>query len=302
MALSHYVNTMGRNLSQRYGHKVHKIAIDAGFTCPNRDGTKGNGGCTFCNNVSFSPNGRNIPDVTLQIQAGKQVIRKRTGARKYIAYFQAYTNTYADVCELEKQYDTVLAEKDIIGLSVGTRADCVSNEVLDLLQKYQNQGIEVWLELGLQSTFDETLQKVNRGSDFADYQKVITQAQQRQIPVCTHLIIGLPGENKQHNKVSLQRVLDHGVQGLKLHPLHVVKGTQLANQWRQGEYQPLSMLEYIHIAADLIEMTPDHIVYHRVTGTAPKQLLLAPDWCSKKWAVLNGIENELKSRGVKQWN
>lgn len=174
MTLADYVNTFGQAMLRRYGERVHKVAIDAGFTCPNRDGSKGRGGCTFCNNSSFSPNGRHPAPVTEQIAAGRAVIRRRTGARRFIAYFQAYTNTYADVEELARLYGQALREPDVIGLSVGTRPDCVPPQVLDLLCGYCDQGYEVWLELGLQSSFDETLERVNRGHDFADYSRAVS--------------------------------------------------------------------------------------------------------------------------------
>jgi len=294
VVLSSYVNTFGQAMLHRYGERVHKIAIDADFTCPNRDGSKGRGGCTFCNNVSFSPNGRQPPGISEQIAAGRQVIRRRTGARKYLAYFQAYTNTYADIDSLRSLYDQALSEPGVIGLAVGTRPDCAPAPVLDLLAGYQRQGHEIWLELGLQSSFDESLRRVNRGHGFAEYETALLAARRRGLQVCTHLIIGLPGETKQHCKLTLERVLALGVDGLKLHPLHVVKGTQLANEWRRGEYQPLLLDEYIDIAADLIRHTPPEVIFHRVTGTASKKILLAPDWCSQKWLVLNRITDALK--------
>jgi radical SAM protein (TIGR01212 family) len=287
--LAQYVNTFGRAMLARYGERVHKIAIDAGFTCPNRDGSIGRGGCTFCNNVSFSPNGRRPRRIAEQIESGRQVIRKRTGARKYIAYFQAYTNTYADTRELSRLYGQALKEPDVIGLDVGTRPDCVPDEVLDLLADYQQQGFEVWLELGLQSAHDATLDHVNRGHGFAEYKQAALKARRRGIKVCTHLILGLPGESTEHHLASLNSVLELGVDGLKFHPLHVVKGTQLANEWRRGEYQPLTMDEYVADVVELIKRTPDEVVLHRVTGTASSNILLAPEWCSKKWQVINAI-------------
>ncbi len=296
MILSDYVNTFGQAMLKRYGERVHKLALNASFTCPNRDGSKGRGGCTFCNNVSFSPNGRDPAAIQQQIDAGRRVVRKRTGARKYIAYFQAYTNTYDDVRELEKLYDQALADPDVIGLSVGTRPDCVPDPVLDLLATYQRRGYEVWLELGLQSASDKTLERVNRGHGFGEYRSAVRRAHLRGLQVCTHLIVGLPGECRSHCVTTLDRVLEHGVEGLKLHPLHVVKGTMLANQWRRGEYTALPLETYISIAADLIRLTPPEVIYHRVTGTAPSQLLLAPAWCSWKWRVLNRLTAELHQR------
>ena len=300
MALSDYVHTFGQYLLEQHGERVHKIALDAGFTCPNRDGSKGIGGCTFCNNVSFSPNGLTPPSIASQIDKGKRAISRRTGAHKFLAYFQAYTNTYADVQLLSAMYEEALREPGMVGLSVGTRPDCVPDEVLDLLQGYQQRGLIVWLELGLQSAFDDTLKRVNRGHGLKEYRDTLLAARARDIPVCAHLIVGLPGETEAHCHTTLDTVLDLGVDGLKLHPLHVVKGTMLANEWRHGEYRPLEVEEYIRIAANLIERTPQEIVYHRVTGTAPRDILLAPAWCSQKWNILNGIEHELSKRGTRQ--
>ncbi|MGF1644701.1 MAG: TIGR01212 family radical SAM protein [Thiotrichales bacterium] len=295
--LSDVVHTFGQWLMARHGERVHKIAIDAGFTCPNRDGTKGLGGCTFCNNASFSPNGRKPAAVAAQMDAGRRGIDRGTRARKYLAYFQAYTNTYADVTELKAQYDAALQYPGVIGLSIGTRPDCVPTAVLDLLAGYRAEGHEVWLELGLQSAFDESLARVNRGHGLTEYIETCGAARARDIPVCTHLIVGLPGEGGAHYRETLDTVLELGVDGLKLHPLHVVKGTALARLWRHGGYAPLSREAYVEHAADLIERTPWSVVLHRVTGTAPAGLLLAPDWCARKWPVVNAVVAELARRG-----
>ncbi len=310
MTLADRVNTFGIDLVRRYGYRVHKLAIHAGFTCPNRDGSKGRGGCSFCNNVSFNPNAGNAlgngaspaPErsVAEQIDSGRQVIRRRTGAERFLAYFQAYTNTYDDIARLGALYRQALDEPDVIGLSVGTRPDCVPDAVLDLLAGYRAEGHEIWLELGLQSAFDSTLARVNRGHSFADYRRTVRAARLRGIPVCTHLIVGLPGEGREAALETLARVIALGTDGLKLHPLHVVQHTVLAHQWRRSGYQPLALEDYIEIAADLIERTPEEVLYHRVTGTAQREILLAPDWCSKKWIVLNGIENALRRRGTRQ--
>lgn len=318
MQLTDYVHTFGQWLLARHGERVHKIALDAGFTCPNRDGAKGIGGCTFCNNASFSPNawagegnavppqvlpqrlGRPVRPLEEQIEAGRMGIARRTRAHMYLAYFQAYTNTYADVQQLKALYDKALAVPGMIGLSVGTRPDCVPPAVLDLLAEYRQQGLEVILELGLQSAFDESLARVNRGHGLKEYEVTCRAARVRGIPVCTHLILGLPGEDERHYQRSLDIVLDIGTDGLKLHPLHVVKGTQLANEWRRGEYTPLKLDDYVRAAVDLIERTPWDVVYHRLTGTAPAQLLLAPRWCASKWPVVNAIVAELERRGSRQ--
>jgi len=298
MYLDQSVLTFGRAMREKYGYKVHKLAIDAQFTCPNRDGTKGIGGCTFCNNTSFSPNARKPPEVSEQIAAGRQVILKRTGATHYLAYFQAYTNTYADINYLKSLYDNALSHPDVIGLSIGTRPDCVPDGVLKLLTHYQDQGYEIWLELGLQSSFDSTLDEVNRGHGWAEYQDAIERAQQHDLQVCTHLIVGLPTETAQHSLISMSRVLETKPAGIKIHPLHIVKGTQIARQWKKGDYKALSMDEYVDTVVQMVNMAPDDMIFHRLTGTASKELLLAPEWCSKKWLVLNAITSRLNEAAV----
>lgn len=300
MILSNYVHTLGQQLLERYGERVHKIALDAGFTCPNRDGSKGHGGCTFCNNASFSPNGRRPLPLEAQWASGRSAVARRTGARRFIAYFQAYTNTYGTLEHLQRLYREALEEPGVVGLAVGTRPDCVFPEVLGLLARYRDEGREVWLELGLQSAHDETLARVNRGHGFREYRDATMAARRLGIPVCAHLIVGLPGETARHCHDTLDRVLELGVEGLKLHPLHVVRRTVLAHQWRRGEYRPLELEEYVAIAADLIERTPWPVVFHRVTGTAAPDVLLAPSWCSGKWPVLNAIAAELARRGRRQ--
>lgn len=293
MYLDQAVLTFGRAMREKYGFKVHKLAIDAQFTCPNRDGSKGIGGCTFCNNTSFSPNARKPPTVDEQLDAGRRIIVKRTGATRYLAYFQAYTNTYADISYLKSLYDSALSHDDVIGLSIGTRPDCVPDAVLSLLAQYQSRGYEIWLELGLQSSFDKTLDAVNRGHGFSEYLDAIKRAQQYNLQVCTHLIVGLPGETMQHSLTSMSRVLETRPGGIKIHPLHIVRGTQIARQWKSGEYQTLSMNDYVDTVVNMVKMAPEDMIFHRLTGTAAEDLLLAPAWCNKKWLVLNEITRKL---------
>ena len=202
MDLTKHATTLGRHLKQKWGERVHKVSINAAFTCPNRDGSKGIGGCTFCNNASFSPSSKIITPVEEQVLAGQKVIIKRTGAKKYLAYFQSYTNTYAEINYLRELYESALNSPNVIGISVGTRPDCVPDAVLDLLQSYQQQGHEVWLELGLQSAFDESLNRVNRGHGFAEYVDAIKRARKRGLQICTHLIAGLPREKPEDTPVS----------------------------------------------------------------------------------------------------
>ena len=294
MDLTKHATTLGSHLKKKWGERVHKVSVNGAFTCPNRDGTKGVGGCTFCNNSSFAPSARLITPIEEQVLAGQKVIIKRTGAKKYIAYFQAYTNTYAEIEYLRELYESALNSPNVIGLSVGTRPDCVPDAVLDLLQSYQQQGHEVWLELGLQSSFDESLKRVNRGHGFAEYVDAVQRAKKRGLQVCTHLIAGLPGEKPEDTLKSLERVLEIGTDGLKIHPLHVVKGTQLAREWKRGDYQPMTQKEYVQLVAEVVRRTPKSIIFHRFTGTASEDLLLAPAWCSKKWVVLNDICLEIE--------
>jgi uncharacterized protein len=297
MYLDSVVNTFGRAMRNRYGYKVHKLSIDANFTCPNRDGFSGIGGCTFCNNKSFSPNDVkekiSSPSIHQQLDQGREVILKRTGAKKYLAYFQAYTNTYADIDYLKNLYDEALSHEDVIGLSIGTRPDCVPEPVLQLLSDYQQQGYEIWLELGLQSFSVKTLKRVNRGHGVVEYIDAIKRSRKYNLQICTHLIIGLPGEKAEDSIQSLDAVLDLGTQGLKFHPLHVVKGTQLVRQWKQNEFEVLKFDDYVNTVVEMVSKTPKDIIFHRLTGTASSDILIAPNWCNKKWKVLNAITERL---------
>ncbi len=297
MHLPTYIHTLGDDLRRRHGTRVHKLSLHAGFTCPNRDGSQGHGGCTFCNNDSFSPNARKAPDISEQISSGKRHLQQR-GVRKYLAYFQAYTNTYGEVAELDRLYRQALTQADVVGLSVGTRPDCVPDAVLDLLCRYRDEGFDVWLELGLQSAFDQTLARVNRGHGFRAYADAISRCHARGLRVCTHLIMGLPGEQPEHSLITLEQVLTLGVAGLKLHPLHVVKNSLLASDWKRGRYQPISEEDYIQVASEMIRRTPRDVIFHRLTATAQNDLLLAPHWCAQKWPVMNGIVENLKQYGA----
>lgn len=280
-------------MQQKVGEHVHKVSINAAFTCPNRDGTKGIGGCTFCNNASFSPNAKHPDSIEQQIAKGMAVIKRRTGAQKFLAYFQSYTNTYDDVQNLKELYDRALSVENVIGLSIGTRPDCVPDEVLDLLVDYQKQGYIIWLELGLQSAFDESLARVNRGHGWREYEDATIRARSRGLNVCTHLIAGLPGEKLNDTLKSLEKVINLGTDGIKVHPLHVVKGTQLAREWKAGLYQPLAFNDYVDLVVRMLELLPKDIIVHRLSGTASEDILLAPKWCGKKWSVLNEIHQRL---------
>ncbi len=277
------------------------MTVNADFSCPNRDGSKGHGGCIYCNNVSFNPNAeRKAPDIAAQIEAGRKIVKKRTGAVKVLAYFQAYSNTYASVERLRFLYEQALRCPDVVGLVIGTRPDCVTGEVLDLLASYQQRGEEIWLEYGLQSAHDETLHRINRGHTFAEYCDTVVATRERGLKVCTHLILGLPGEDRGMMLETLARMRETGADGIKLHPLHVVRHTMLAHEWRKGGIQLLTQPEYVTLVCDMLERMPASWVVHRLTGTASEDVLLAPEWCVRKWAVINAIYAEMDRRGCSQ--
>ena len=295
MQLHLVVNTFGSDLQRRYGEKIYKLTLHGGFSCPNRDGTIGQGGCTFCNVASIIDESIQIKSISDQLLSQAKQMKK---SKRYLAYFQAYTSTYAEVEMLKTMYQEALHSADIVGICVGTRPDCVPKEALNLLADYQDQGYEVWLELGLQTAHDKTLHHINRGHTFNDYHQTVQKARQLGIKVCTHLIIGLPKEIKQDNLITLNRVLDSGVDGLKIHPLHIVEGSIMAKTWRAGRIDVLSLEKYVDIAGDIIRQTPAHILYHRISANARKPTLLAPDWCENHWQSMNAVDNNLRQFGA----
>jgi len=295
MQLDHYVNTLGKSLKQKYGGRVRKLSIDGDFTCPNRDGTLGRGGCTFCSIDSFADKKAAEYSVSEQIQQRKLELKHQD--IRYLAYFQAYTNTHAEVDYLRNLYFQALNQPDIIGLCVGTRPDCLNSAVLALLADIRSSGKEVWLEIGLQSAKNETLKKINRGHDFSCYQQAAKTIAQYELQLCCHLILGLPGEHYADYKNTLHKVLETGVQGLKLHPLHVVENSPMARTWRANRLSTLTQEEYVAAAASLIQLTPKNIIYHRVTAQARPKTLVAPQWCGNKWQPIVAITKKLHETG-----
>ncbi|MEZ8059238.1 TIGR01212 family radical SAM protein [Vibrio splendidus] len=297
MQLHELVNTIGQDLQRRYGEKVHKLTLHGGFSCPNRDGTIGRGGCTFCNVASFS-------DEQTQIQSIADQLKDRAGeiarAKKYLAYFQAYTSTYAEVQVLKNMYEEALKAPgaNIVGLCVGTRPDCVPDSVLELLSGYVKQGYEIWLELGLQTANDKTLKRINRGHDFAVYETITRRARALGIKICTHLIVGLPKETKADNLETLDKVLAVGTDGIKLHGLHIVEGSTMAKAWKAGKLEAPSLEEYIDIATEVIQRTPANVVYHRVSSAARRPTLLSPLWCENRWLAMTEIGRSLDKTGA----
>ncbi|MEN3752685.1 TIGR01212 family radical SAM protein [Mangrovibacter sp. SLW1] len=294
MQLQNLVNMFGGDLFHRYGQKVHKLTLHGGFSCPNRDGTIGRGGCTFCNVASFADEAQQYHSIAEQLAEQAHLVNR---AKRYLAYFQAYTSTWAEVEVLRNMYQQAVAQASIVGLCVGTRPDCVPEAVLDLLSDYAAQGYEVWLELGLQTAHDKTLHRINRGHDFACYQRTARLARQRGLKVCCHLIVGLPGEHHQHCMETLDSVVSTGVDGIKLHPLHIVKGSIMAKSWQSGRLAGISLEDYTHTASEMIRHTPLDVVYHRISASARRPTLLAPLWCENRWTGMVEINRYLLEHG-----
>lgn len=294
MQLPQLVNMFGADLQRRYGEKIHKLTLHGGFSCPNRDGTLGRGGCTFCNVASFADERMQRQSIAeqLTVQAGRV-----NRAKRYLAYFQAYTSTYAEVSLLADMYRQALAQADMVGICVGTRPDCVPSAALDLLAGYLEQGYEVWLELGLQTAHDKTLKRINRGHNFSCYQRTARLARERGLKVCSHLIVGLPGETAADHLATLRQVVDSGVDGIKLHPLHIVAGSTLARAWRAGRMPELALEEYAASAGEMIRHTPKEIVYHRISANARRPTLLAPLWCENRWNGMQAVGGYLQRYG-----
>lgn len=288
-------NSFGYYLKQQFGRKIRKLSLHGNFSCPNRDGTLGRGGCTFCNVASFVDERAGTQPIAEQLQFREQELKRKADA--YLAYFQAYTSTYGEQLQLQKLYDEALAARDIVGLCVGTRPDCVPDGVLAMLAEYQAQGQEIWLELGLQSASDQTLQRINRGHDFAAYQDAVMRAKAVGLKICTHLIVGLPGEGESDALTTLDKVLATGVDGLKLHPLHVVEGSVMARAWRAGRLPTITLQQYAQTAAKMIQNTPAGVVFHRISAHARPPTLLAPDWCEDRWLGPQAIQTLLLSEG-----
>lgn len=295
MQLQQLVNMFGGDLSRRYGEKIHKLTLHGGFTCPNRDGTLGRGGCTFCNVASFADEAEQHHSIREQLayQAGRV-----NRARRYLAYFQAYTSTFAEVQILKRMYEDAVSQAEVVGLCIGTRPDCVPESVLDVLSEYHHQGYEVWLELGLQSAQDKTLHRINRGHHFSCYQETTRRARARGLKVCSHLIVGLPGEDKAACLDTLNKVVETGVDGIKLHPLHIVTGSIMAKAWQAGRLTAIALDDYTTIAGEMIRHTPPEVVYHRISASARRPTLLAPFWCENRWTGMVALDGWLREHGV----
>ena len=280
----------------RFGCKVYKLQIDAGFTCPNRDGTVAHGGCIYCDDrFSKLRQMGPLPSVTEQIERGKEFYRGKRGAQKFIAYFQTATNTYAPVERLRALYDEALSQDDIVGISVGTRPDCVPDEVLRLFEGYARDR-HVWLEYGLQSIHGRTLELINRGHDYETFLDAVDRTAGRNINICVHIIVGLPGEKREDIMQTARALASLPIQGIKIHLLLALSGTPLGNLYKRGEVRMITKEEYVSTVCDILEVLPPEMVIQRLTADGYRDIYLAPDWGINKMAVLNAIDGELERR------
>jgi radical SAM protein (TIGR01212 family) len=291
----HY-NDLNTYLRSLFGCRVQKITVDAGLTCPNRDGTVGTGGCIYCNPRGSGTGAHTAGlSITEQLQQGKQALAKRYSARKFIAYFQSFSNTYAPVGRLQALYEEALAVTDIVGLSVGTRPDCVSEPVLDLLQTYTAHHL-IWLEYGLQSAHDATLKFINRGHDRQAFCRAVEMTRNRGLKICAHVILGLPGERRRQMMQTADLLADLDVDGVKLHLLYVIRGTRLEALYREGRMRCLQQRQYVELVCDFLERLPRRMVIQRLTGDPHAQELVAPDWALRKNETLTAIQQTFEKR------
>lgn len=283
-------------LKERFGEKIYKVALDAGMTCPNRDGTLGSRGCIFCSaGGSGDFAGSRQDSITQQIEKQAVSIRQKRGVAKFIAYFQAYTNTYAPVDYLRKIYTEAISHPDIVAISIGTRPDCLGEDILQFLDEL-NQKKPVWVELGLQTIHETTARYIRRGYPLSCFEQAVSELRKRNLDVIVHTILGLPGESKNDILSTIEYLNHRDIQGIKLQLLHVLKGTDLAEDYLAGKFQVYSMEEYLELVIDCLEHLNPEIIIHRLTGDGPKDLLIAPLWSSAKRTVLNTLHRECKLR------
>ncbi|MCR8843906.1 TIGR01212 family radical SAM protein [Paenibacillus sp. SC116] len=293
-------HTWNYEMREQFGEKVFKVMLDAGFTCPNRDGNIAIGGCTFCSaRGSGDFAGRRRDDLVSQFNTIRDRQHTKWPNAKYIGYFQAYTNTYAPVETLRDYFEVILEQPGVVGLSIATRPDCLPDDVIEYLAEL-NQRTYLWIEMGLQTVHESTSNLINRAHDTACYIEAVEKLRKHGIRVCTHIIYGLPQETHEMMMETLRQVSHMDVQGIKLHLLHLMRKTPMVKQYEAGLLRFLEQDEYIKLIVDSLEQLPPDMIVHRVTGDAPRDLLIGPMWSQKKWEVLNGIDKELRLRNTWQ--
>ncbi len=293
-------NDLNTYLRSIFRCRVQKITIDAGLSCPNRDGSVSTGGCIYCNTrgsgTGAYAKGQSITD---QLIMGKKVLSRRYNAKKFIAYFQSFSNTYAPVEKLKRFYQEALSVDDVVGLSIGTRPDCVNEPVLDLLEEYCSRYL-VWVEYGLQSAHNSTLSLINRGHDFQCFQNAVEATQNRGIKICAHVILGLPHEERNHMLETARAIADMAIDGVKIHLLYVVKGTKLHQLYQSGRFRCLEQQEYVDLVCDFLEHIPRKVIIQRLVGDPHPEELVSPAWSLQKSETLALIRSTLKKRDSRQ--
>ncbi|WP_345985330.1 TIGR01212 family radical SAM protein [Sulfurimonas sp. HSL-1656] len=315
------IYTFGTYLQEKFGEKVFKVSISiSGFTCPNIDGTVARGGCTFCENDSFSPSldkvqplkgfhlnlqskenpylPKQLEQLEKQFDVLSKRLRREYGATKFLVYFQSFTNTYAPFKTLKALYDKALSFDDVVGLSIGTRSDSITDETLDYLAQLAKTK-EIWVEYGIQSVYDETLERINRGHDSANVEYWIKKSKAAGLHVCGHLIFGLPGETQEMMLETAAKAYEWGIDSVKYHPLYVVTRTALANEYARGEFTPITEEEYLDTLLKAIEMKPERVSVQRITAGIDNDTLIAPAWCRDRNTQVRHINAALKTIGMK---
>lgn len=290
-----------RVLKDLYPFKVFKIPLHAGFTCPNRDGSKAYGGCVYCDNRSFAPNTRGPrAELEEQLAKGKERYWRREPGAKFIAYFQAYSNTYAPAAELKEIYDVAARDPDIVGISIGTRPDCASEEVLNVVEALRTPDRRVWVEYGLESSHEASLQWMNRCHTSTDFADAVRRTAARGLPVVAHVILGIPGETPEMMRETARFIAELPVESCKIHHLYVSPHTALELMWKRGEVRVPTLAEHVAAAADFLEILPAHVSIQRLIGELPGEWCLAPDWGVTKDQIHRAVEAELERRGTRQ--
>lgn len=281
-------------LREKFGEKVFKISLDAGFSCPNRDGTISHGGCIFCSERGSGDfAGERCFSITKQFHDIKDMMNKKWKQGKYIAYFQAYTNTYAPIEVLRKKYNEAIEQEGVVAIAIATRPDCLGNEVLDLLEEINNK-VYLWVELGLQTSKDSTAKLINRGYNLEVFEKTVEKLHKRNIAVVVHTIFGLPEESEEDMINTVKYISKLPIQGVKFHLLHLMEDTPMVNLYKKGRLKFMTREQYINLICKAITLLPQNMVIHRLTGDAPRDILIGPMWSLNKWEILNAIDNCLK--------
>ena len=293
-------NDYATYLKSKYGCKVYRIPLDGGFSCPNRDGKKGTGGCIYCNNDGSRSSYVN-PEQSIREQLASRInhLKKARGAAKFIAYFQAFTNTYAEPDILKAAYDQIIGFKEIVGLSIGTRPDTIDSDKLKLISSYADR-YEVWIELGLQSIHNKTLKIINRGHTFEDFLTAYTLTRKVEVPVCAHIILGLPGETKEDMMKTAATLSKLKVDAVKIHLLHVLKGSPLEKLYAEGRVVLMTQSEYIELVCDFLENLSPEVIIQRLTGEGDRTNHVAPLWALDKAGTIDKIRKTLTTRGSRQ--